>query len=231
MANLYNRENSRAINEKGYEPRSMSTEVPVKVNFFGKFIWYISFIFIVPIFIHISWVNYLRRKQMEISNNASLIDTQEAKRSQTILRLVDSVSSHIKFENDVMTQVAAYRSAAAKIQEQSEIKSGNTSADAMTVRQNIESQTAPFLTRFMAQLEKYPELESAELVKDLNEQIVECENNIASARRLYNASATTFNQEIFTYPKSVVASSMRLTTILLFQAKEADRQDVSAKLY
>lgn len=227
MANLYNRENSRAINEKGYEPRSMSTEVPVKVNFFGKFIWYISFIFLIPIFIHISWVNYFRRQQMKISSDASLIDTQLAKRAGTILKLVESVSSHMKFEKDVMTQVAAYRSAVATIREQS----GNTSADAMAVRQNFESQTESFLTRFMAQFEKYPELKSAELVKGLNDEIVECENNIASARRIYNTSATTFNQEIFTYPKNVVASSMRLTTILLFQAKEVDRQDVSVKLY
>ncbi|VDR42568.1 LemA family [Mycoplasmopsis caviae] len=130
-----------------------------------------------------------------------------------------------------MTQVAQYRSAATKVQEQSVNTDGNISAEAMEARQNLENQTAPLLTRFMAQFEAYPELKSAELVKDLNEQIVECENNIASARRLYNSNATIFNQEIFSYPKSVTASSMKLTTILLFQAKESDRQDISAKLY
>ncbi|UUD34770.1 LemA family protein [Mycoplasmopsis caviae] len=231
MANLYNHESSKPTSDQGYNPRTISSEIPVKVNGFGKFIWYLLFIFIVPIFIHIKWVNEFKRRQLEISNNASLIDTQLASRAQKILRMVESVSSHMRFEKDIMTQVAQYRSAATKVQEQSVNTDGNISAEAMEARQNLENQTAPLLTRFMAQFEAYPELKSAELVKDLNEQIVECENNIASARRLYNSNATIFNQEIFSYPKSVTASSMKLTTILLFQAKESDRQDISAKLY
>ncbi|UUD34827.1 LemA family protein [Mycoplasmopsis caviae] len=229
MANLYSKDNTIQIENNVHNPQTITREIKVKVNTFGKIIWYLSFIFIIPFFLHIKWVNYFKTKQMQISNNASLIDIQLTKRAKTIIKLVDALSSHMKFEKDVMSQIAQYRSNIEKIKSLSKDTSHNTSSDAMETRIEIEEQSAPLLTRFMAQFEAYPELKSVELIKDLNNQIVECENNIASARRLYNANASKFNEEILSYPMSVVASSMKLNTILLFSANSNDREDVNLK--
>lgn len=220
MANMFDSRND-AVTEKGFEARAVNTPVKVHVNGFGKFCWYFTYIFIFPIFLHVKWSNDFKRMQNEINESASTVDTQLAKRAQTLLRLVEAVGSHAKFEKETYENIAKLRSLAGQ--------AGGGNQLSADQRQDLDSASASVLGRLMVVHEAYPELKTSALVKDMMEQVTYLEAEIAAARRLYNAKVNEFNSTIFQYPKSVIADSMHLETLPLFQAKASDREDVSLK--
>ena len=66
--------------------------------------------------------------------------------------------------------------------------------------------------------ESYPELRSNENFKTLQQSIVEVEEHLQAARRVYNSNVSTFNQMIVTFPTSIIANSKSLTSKAFFEA-------------
>ena len=83
--------------------------------------------------------------------------------------------------------------------------------------------------KFLAVSENYPNLKANESINQLMEQATYLEQEIAASRRLYNREVNSFNTKLFTWPTNVAATGMKLTTLPLFSASEADKQDVSLK--
>lgn len=158
--------------------------------------------------------NYFNRKQMQINQAASGIEVQLAQRRDTLVKLVDATKSSLKFEQDLLKDVVSLRSMA--------INADN----AVDASNKIEKSFG----RLIATFERYPEIKSIDVVKNLMSSADYQEREIAAARRLYNSEATSFNEEIFTWPACIPATSMKLHTFALFAATEVQKQDVSLKL-
>ncbi|MHA3796158.1 LemA family protein [Mycoplasma sp. HF14] len=211
MSNLFN--NSEVKNPQGLEPVADNTPVLAKASTAAKVVVYISFILIIPIIWYIICRNKFLRMQNEINEAASGIDTQLQKRSDTLNKIVLQVKSYKIHEEKVFEDVAKLRSLTL---------AGNTAANS----QEIESLNNSIFGRLMAVGENYPELKADSLYKELMEETVYLEREIAAARRLYNSKANAFNMKIMTWPDNVVSSNMQLSTTPLFQASAKARQDV-----
>ncbi|MFV8478144.1 LemA family protein [Mycoplasma sp. B6400] len=211
MSNLFN--NSEVKNTEGLEPVADNIPVAAKASTGAKVVVYASFIFIIPVIWYIVRRNKFLRMQNEINEAASGIDTQLQKRSDTLNKIVLQVKSYKIHEEKVFEDVAKLRSLTL---------AGNTAANS----QEIESLNNSIFGRLMAVGENYPELKADSLYKELMEETVYLERELAAARRLYNSKVNAFNMQIMTWPDNVVSSNMKLSTAPLFQASTKARQDV-----
>lgn len=197
---------------QAFNPNVDNSQLGPKPNAAGKAITFISFILIIPIFLYIGSRNRLVRLQMKINESSSGIDVQLKKRRDTLTKLIDATKGSMKFEKEVLTSVTQMRTAST---------SGDVSAVAKT-----DADLARLSGRIMATFEAYPQVKSTENVSKLIDAAEVIEQEIAATRRLYNTYVTEFNSRLFTWPGSVVASSMQLTKLPLFVASAEDKKDV-----
>lgn len=187
---------------------SINNNLPiVTVSTLGK-VMAIIFVYILTLGIYpVVKNNYFKRMQIKINEAASNIDIQLEKRFNTLTKLVDSVKSHVKFDKDVFTTIAAYRSGM-DINQKSQMLGKINSALTMA-------------------FENYPNLGADESIRTLNTEVVMIEREIAAARRLYNSLVTQFNSEIYQWPNNAILSGKNYQGILLFVTDESKRQDVN----
>lgn len=210
MADLFDQSRT---NTNEFNPGADNSKINAQSGTLGKVVYAFTLgLFTLGIHYVIKRNNFLR-KQNEINNAASLIDVQLTKRHDTLVKLVDAVSGHQKFESDVYTNIAKMRSLI------NEGASQNSS--------EIEKLNSSIFGRLFAVAENYPQLKSNELYKELMEQSTYLEREISAARRIYNNHVNEYNQSLFTWPSSVIASSLKLTTKPLYQASSQQRNDVS----
>ncbi|CAT04736.1 LemA family [Mesomycoplasma conjunctivae] len=218
MANLY--DNSEYKDPQGFEPAvdnkiifaQASTAAKIVFWFFGTLL-----LFAAPIF-YIAKRNSLLRQQVEINQASSTIDTQLAKRADTLIKLVDQVKSYKNFEKDILVDVTKLRS--------NVFNGGNRTINNSV---EIDQLNTSIMSRLIATFENYPELKAIEGYNELMQQSVYLEREVSAARRLYNSKVTQFNSEIITFPTNIVSSTMKISTKPLFQASTTQRQDVSMK--
>ena len=86
------------------------------------------------------------------------------------------------------------------------------------------------LERINVLAEAYPELKSSENYKTLQQSIVDVEEHLQAARRMYNSNVSMFNQMIVTFPTSIVANSKSLTKKAFFEAEDVKKSDVKIDL-
>jgi len=78
-------------------------------------------------------------------------------------------------------------------------------------------------------MENYPQLRSSENFVQLQRSLNEVEEQIAAARRSYNAAAIEYNNAVETFPGSVIAGSMNFAPKPLYAAEARKLQDVDMR--
>jgi LemA protein len=79
-------------------------------------------------------------------------------------------------------------------------------------------------------VENYPELKASQNFAVLQQSIIEVEEHLQAARRMYNSNVSIFNQMLVTIPSNIVASMSGLTKKDFFEAEETKRQDVKIEI-
>ena len=74
--------------------------------------------------------------------------------------------------------------------------------------------------------ENYPQLKADNTFVQLQKAIVDVEEHLQAARRLYNSNVNRYNSKIVVFPNSIVANGMGAVKRELFVAEEYKRQDV-----
>ena len=74
--------------------------------------------------------------------------------------------------------------------------------------------------------ENYPVLKASENFLALQREISESEEELQSARRIYNSNVSSYNQDIVTFPTSIVAKASNLLAREFFEADEKKKEDV-----
>ncbi|MBP1525986.1 MAG: LemA family protein [Spiroplasma sp. WSS] len=199
----------------------MSTIKPSNESFtaqpslFGKIMVYLSFVLIFPIILFIVSRNNFLRLQQSIEETASDIDVQLKRRFDLLTKLVDATKGYMKFEKSTLTDVVSLRSG--KMETMSDLSKADSGLNAA-------------FGKFNALLENYPDLKANTTVLQLQSGAKDCEDNIAAARRFYNANVKVFNSKIKTFPSNVVASTLNLVSKDYFLASDSDRQDIKIDL-
>ena len=169
----------------------------------------VACVVLVLIIAYISILNGLNRAIVKIDEAASGIDVALTKRYDVLTKMMDTCKSFVKHENEIMFKVIELRSG-------SSMQEKNDANKAMS--ENYKN--------LLAVAENYPELKSSETFTTLQKAILDVEEHLQAARRLYNSNVSIFNQKLVTFPSSMIASSKGLTKKEFFEAEETKREDV-----
>lgn len=126
--------------------------------------------------IFISNYNSVVRLEEEINESAGNIEVSQKRRMDLIPNYVDSIQDYKKFEKETLEEITKARS---------QSDNGNVEGAAKTLSVVVE---------------KYPDLKSSELYKNLQFELATTENDIASYRRAYNADVKDYNKKIKSFP-------------------------------
>lgn len=157
----------------------------------------------------ISTKNKLNRTIVKIDESLSGIDVALTKRYDVLVKMMDSVKSYIKHEKETLFEVINLRQSMS-VQEKISVNEKMT--------KNIE--------KINLLVENYPELKASETFTVLQQSIIEVEEHLQAARRMYNSNVSIYNQMLVTIPSSIVASMSGMTKKDFFEAEEVKKQDV-----
>ncbi|ATG97701.1 LemA family protein [Mesoplasma lactucae] len=197
--------------------KDFNQEKPATASGVGKFFWYLSFIFIIPIFISIGISNKLNKYLVKINEADSGIDTQLTQRSDSLTKLVDVTRQAMKYEQSTLTEVTRLR---------------NTNVNGLSTEEkaDLNDKMTQLQRSINIQMEAYPNLTATQNVKSLQKSITDCEQNIAASRRIYNSNVSIYNQTITQYPDNVIASQKHLSSKPFFESTPEERKDVKMDL-
>lgn len=157
--------------------------------------------------------NSLNKALIKIDEADSGIDIALTKRYDVLIKMMDVVKAYTKHEKETLFEVV-------KLRKNMNISEKNEANNKMN--NNFEQ------IKIIA--ENYPELRSSDNYIALQNAIVEVEEHLQAARRLYNSNVSTFNQKIVVFPSSIVANLKGLKEVAFFEADETKKEDVKINL-
>ncbi|CAD0002360.1 LemA family protein [Flavobacterium chungangense] len=173
----------------------------------------IIFLLIVGIAIY----NSLIAKRNQASNAFSAIDVMLKKRFDLIPNLVEVIKQYANYEQGTLTKIAELRAKA----------TSGTLKDSEKASLDTELSTA--VKGLMVTVENYPDLKANTNFLNLQTTWTESEEQIAAARRTYNAIVTDYNNTIMMFPGNIFAGILGFTKTDVLATPEEERKNISAK--
>lgn len=166
----------------------------------------------------IAWMfNRLVRARNRVREAWAQIDVQLAQRADLVPRLVAAVEGYRDHEQHTLTAVIAAR-------EEVVAASGpRRSAQA-------DSHLEHALSQLFALAERYPDLDADTTFHDLHSRLVLLEEDIASARRYYNALVEDYRNLLQEFPTVIVATLGRFRPAEMFLAGDDARSAPSSRI-
>ena len=78
--------------------------------------------------------------------------------------------------------------------------------------------------------ENYPELKANDNFKKLGEQLIATENDIANARKYYNAIVREFNNKVEMFPSNILAKILSYKTYRMYEADLDEKENIKIKV-
>jgi LemA protein len=161
--------------------------------------------------IFMAMYNSLIAKKNQVDYAYSGIDVQLKKRHDLIPNLVATVRQYMEHERQLLERITELRARAV---------SPNLPE---SERMQVEAALSTALRSLMVAVENYPNLKANENFLHLQASLNEVEEQLAAARRAYNAAVTDYNNAIEMFPTNFVAALMGLTRRTVFEASEEER--------
>jgi LemA protein len=140
------------------------------------------------------------------------IDVELQRRHDLVPNLVDTVQGYARHEQRVLTAVTEARArAVAAVAPQVPVRDQARAEDALTEG----------LTGLLALTEAFPELRADGRFRDLQRQLVETEDRIAAARRLYNLEVAAYERRRQAVPSNLVAQAFGFEPRASFEIQDA----------
>ena len=158
--------------------------------------------------------NSLVKLKNSVEEAFSTMDVYLKKRWDLIPNIVESVKGYAKHEAQTLERVISAR---------------NMRYSDMTSDEKLQANTE--LSRGLASIqvlaEQYPDLKSNQNFLDLNEQLRQTEEDIANARKYYNAVVRDYNNKTEMFPSSIVAGMFKFGKRQMFVIEnEAEKEAV-----
>ncbi|KLT64556.1 LemA family protein [Pedobacter sp. BMA] len=178
----------------------------------------IALIIIALLFIiGISFYNSLIGKKNQVTNAFSAIDVMLKKRFDLIPNLVEVVKQYTNYEQGTLTRIVELRAKA----------TSGTLSD--TEKAQLDSQLSSSVNGLMVNVENYPDLKANTNFINLQTTWTESEEQIAAARRTYNATVTEYNNAIMMFPGSIFAGMLNYQTVPVLETVADERKNISAR--
>jgi len=157
--------------------------------------------------------NNLVALKNNIDRSFADIDVILKQRHDELPKLVDTCKGYMQYEQKTLQAVTDARTAYMR---------ATTPAD----KAQADGMVSGALKTLFAVAENYPQLKADANFIQLQGRITDLEEKIAAQRSRFNADANIFNIRIAQIPANFVAGFMGLQPHVMFQAAEADREDV-----
>ena len=163
----------------------------------------------------VSLYNRLVRLRNRVDNAWAQVEVQLKRRWDLIPNLVESVKGYAAHERETFEAVTTARAQA---------QQATNPAEAA----QAEGILGAALGRLFAVAEAYPELQADENFRQLQTELAETENKVATSRQVYNDTVLTYNNAVQTFPGLVVAGPFGFTVREFFEVEdEAQREPPS----
>ena len=171
-------------------------------------------IFIVLVFI---WMFNLIIRENNLAKKAfATVDVYLKKRYDLVPNLVEIVKGHAAHEKEVFESIAKARAKALESNNEDEtVKNDNELSKAMK-------------SLFMV-AEQYPNLKTNQSFIELQKKLTDIEDELAAARRTYNASVTEYNTTLESFPTNLMGKIMRKKQKELFVVNDDIRNVINMK--
>lgn len=159
--------------------------------------------------------NGLVGKRNMVRNAFSTIEVMLKRRHQLIPNLVSAVQGYADHEKYVLQQVVDLRTQA--------MNANISDAE----RFQAEQQLSPRVQQLLLVAESYPDLKSSEQFLNLQRNLTDTEEQLAAARRAYNAAVLELNNAVDSIPSNLVANIFGFRRQEFFAADQHERSVVS----
>lgn len=158
----------------------------------------------------ISIYNNLVKLRNNRENAFANIDVQLKQRHDLIPQLVATVKGYAQHEKELLTRVTEARAAAMQ-------------ATGINDKIAAENQLSSALAGLRVSLEAYPDLKANQNFLQLQSEISDVENKLASTRRYFNTATRELNNAIETFPSSIIAGMKGFTKQPMFEVPKDER--------
>jgi len=159
-----------------------------------------------------SMYNTLVRKKNMVANVFATVDTMLKKRYNLIPNLVATVQEYMQHERHLLTEVTRLRAKA-------------LSGDATDEEKiDIDRRISKLIRGILVAVENYPTLKANENFMHLQVTLNELEEQIAAARRAYNAAVTDYNNAVEMFPTNIIANLFNYRRKRLFEISPVERR-------
>ena len=159
-----------------------------------------------------STYNSLIKKRNSVDEAFSTMDVYLKKRWDLIPNIVASVKGYAKHEAETLEKVVAARNGRYQDLSDDEKLAAN-------------AEVAKGLASIYAVAEQYPDLKANENFMNLNNQLQTTEEDIANARKYYNAVVKAYNNKVQMFPSSIVASMFKFAARKMFLIENAAEKE------
>lgn len=175
----------------------------------------VAIVLVIIMFV-INTYNKLVILRNRVKDQWAQMDVQLKRRFDLIPNIVETVKGYAKHESETLEGV---------------VKARNTFLSATTPEGEMEanSELTKAITKLFALTESYPELKANDNFLDLQKELNETEEKIASARQFYNDTVLKYNNKVETIPSNIVASIFKFKTESFFEATQTERENVQVK--
>lgn len=161
---------------------------------------YIALALLLAVVAWLAWTwNRLVALRAAIRAAWASIDALLKRRTDLIPNLVAVVRGYMDYEADTLTRVVHARTAA--------VAAGETPDD-LQARERAEELLSGSVRHLFALVESYPELRADARILAFQQELVETEDDLAMARRYYNAVVRDYNILRETFPTLLVAGTL-----------------------
>lgn len=154
-----------------------------------------------------SMYNSLVKLRNNRENAFADIDVQLKQRHDLIPQLVDTVKGYAAHEKETLDRVIAARN-------------GAMGARTIDEKINAENQLTSALNGMKITLEAYPDLKANQNFLQLQEEISDVENKLASVRRYFNSATKELNNAVQTFPSNIIAGMFGFRKEMMFDLGE-----------
>jgi len=141
------------------------------------------------------------------------IDVQLKKRYNLIPALIETVKGYKDYEADTLKKVIEARNMA-------------TSAESMEDKAKANSALGAALGKLFALSEAYPDLKANQNFMQLQDELSNIEDNIANARRYYNAVVRDYNASLESFPDLIIANKFNYKPREYFALEQSEKDSV-----
>ncbi|AYD48567.1 MAG TPA: LemA family protein [Arachidicoccus soli] len=168
-------------------------------------------------FVGCNGYNGLVKQDQQVQQVWSNVETQYQRRTDLYSSVIKTIEGSANFEKSTLTSVINARAQATSV------KVDINDPATLAKYQAAQGQLQNAFSKLMAVSEAYPDLKTTKAFQDFQTQIEGTENRINIARRDYNTAVNTYNLQVKTFPKNIMAG------IFGFHAKSYYQADAGSE--